>query len=52
MLGSEEAKKYLKADEDRLKMLVEKEIEDANKDKITIDEFIQNGGSLEELIEK
>lgn len=35
---------------EHLKSLVEKEIDDANMDKITIDKFIQSGGTLEELI--
>ena len=35
---------------EHLKSLVQKEIAAANEDKITIDNFIKNGGSLEELI--
>ena len=36
--------------DEHLKSLVQKEIDAANEDKITIDNFIKNGGSLEELI--
>lgn len=37
--------------DEHLKSLVQNEIDVANEDKITVDKFIQNGGSLEELID-